>query len=518
MKSKQTDKLKYNEKKFQRLYQKAFYYQANNQIDQAISNYEQALFYNPSHLATLQILGFLLHQTGDSQKAIRSYRKALKVHPLSHALHMAIAGCFEHLDELEDAKTHYEKAIELRQDYAEAMNNYGNVCRKLGYVDLAEEYLLKALRFKISVSTLGNLGLLMFEKRKFSLAESFYDHALRLEPDNVHIKWNKGLLLLAQKRFSQGWQLYDLGVLAGTRSRQICLEGIAEEDYQLDFFKDKSVYIHSEQGIGDEIMFASCFNEVINVSKKCTIECDDRLATTFQRSFENAVILSKSETLFNNLSNIHPEADVHISMASLPRFLRHKIEDFPLQPSFIKPYGPAKALWKKRYRRLGDGLKIGISWRGGSNEEARKRSNSLTRWSNIIATPGCHFINLQYGDVKQELRDTARPVHEWEDTDHFHNLEQLAAQIASLDLVITVSNVTAHLAGALGIPTWVMLPYSPNWRWFEGNNPSLWYKSVRLFRQRSYGDWQSVTLAIESELHKTILKSKKTIQKLDIIF
>ena len=506
------------EKQFQRIYNKAFYYQANDQIDQAISHYKQALEYNPTHLATLQVLAYLLHEAGEIKDAKIYYSRALSVHPLSHSLQLAIASCHEKLDELEQAKVHYEKAIDLRQDYAVALNNYGNICRKLGFIDLAEENLLKALRLKISVETLANLGLLMYEKRQYTLAESFYDHALRLEPDNTQVKWNKSLLYLSQKRFSQGWKLYDTGLLAGTRPKQVTPLSLSDKDYCIDYFRNKSVYIHSEQGIGDEVMYASCFQEVIDVAKTCTIECDDRIAPMFQRSFKNINIVAKSDTLFNDISNTKPDADVHVSVASLPRFLRHKIEDFPIQHSYLNAYDRAKQQWKNRYEQLGKGLKVGISWRGGCNEEHRKRSNTLEQWSNIIATPGCHFINLQYGSVEEELKTAAREIHEWDDTDHFHNIEQLAAQIASLDLVITVSNVTAHVAGALGVPVWVMLPYSPNWRWFEGNNPSLWYKCAKLFRQQGHGDWQSVTIAIETELRNVIIKTQNNYQPVDIIY
>lgn len=489
------------DKDFHRCYNKAFYYQAKGELPLAIAHYQKALEYDAKHLPTLQILAFLLHQIGNYPLAINYYHRALALHPHSHSLQLAIANCFEKTNDLLQAKLHYEQAIELRQDYAVALNNYGNVCRKLGLLDIAEESLLNALRLKISVETLGNLGLLMYEKRQYSLAESFYDHALRLEPDNLQIKWNKGLLYLSQKKFSKGWDYYDIGLMAGTRPRQVSPQVTSNADYSLNYFAGKNIHIHYEQGIGDEIMFASCYGEIIDVAKQCTIECDDRLAPLFQRSFNKAHIIAKSETLFTHSSAPGSIADCYISAASIPRFLRRSASDFPVQQRYFSAYGRAAKLWKQRFNSLGDGLKIGISWRGGSNEETRKRSSTLDQWHDVFTTPHCHFINLQYGNVKSELDSAPVTIHEWEDTDHYHNLEQLAAQIASLDLVITVSNVTAHLAGALGIPVWVMLPYSPNWRWFEGVNPSLWYASAKLFRQSSYDDWDSVMRLVSQELH-----------------
>ncbi|MDX1812728.1 MAG: hypothetical protein R3240_12305, partial [Gammaproteobacteria bacterium] len=342
--------------------------------------------------------------------------------------------------------------------------------------------------------------------------------ALRLEPDNLQVKWNKSLLYLSQKKFAQGWALYDVGAMAGTRPRQVTPRVLNNTDYSLEYFRDKVVYIHSEQGIGDEIMFASCYQEIIDVARSCTVECDDRLAPLFQRSLRNAHIVAKSDTLLNNITNVKPDAELYISAASIPRFVRRKLDDFPIHTQYLRAYDKARQVWQARYKKLGDGLKIGISWRGGCGEESKKRSSDLQQWSNIIATPGCHFVNLQYGKVDQEIQQAARPVHDWPDTDHFNNIEQLAAQIAGLDLVITVSNVTAHLAGALGVPVWIMLPYSPNWRWFEGNNPSLWYKNARLFRQANFADWESVTLAVETELHKVLKNHEQASTQLDMMF
>jgi len=496
-----------NEKQFQRLFNKALVFQSQNNTIQAIEYYSKALTLKADHLPTIQVLALLLQQENHLDRALQLYQHAIELHPHSAALHNALANCYDQCNELERAKTHYLHVINLRQDHAEALNNYGNICRKLGEYDQAEESLLAALRLRISVETLGNLGLLMADMHKFPNALSFYDHALRIQPDNALIQWNKALLLLSQGYFEQGWQLYDVGLAAGTRPRQLAHSDDAQFD--ISYFHNKSVYIHSEQGIGDEIMFASCFHEIISVTSHCTIECDDRLLPLFQRAFKNAHINAKSLAKISQLNTMEKDIDISISMASLPRFVRTSFADFAPQKAYLIAEERFRRCWRMRYRKVSNKFNIGISWQGGLAEEARKRSSELHHWERLLKIQDVQFINLQYGDVNSALEKYESTIKEWPDTDHFHNIEQLAAQISALDLVITVSNVTAHLAGALGIPVWILLPYASNWRWFNGYNPSPWYSSAQVYRQQSPGDWPSVFKLVERDLLSVLENSKK---------
>ncbi|MEW6054446.1 MAG: glycosyltransferase family 9 protein [Nitrospirota bacterium] len=158
-------------------------------------------------------------------------------------------------------------------------------------------------------------------------------------------------------------------------------------------------------------------------------------------------------------------------------------------------------MWEKRYLHLGEGLKIGISWRGGSN---RKRSVEIGHWRNLFSVPRIKFINLQYGDCTDEIfmihDQFDRTIYDWEDSDPLKDLDNFAAQIAALDLVISIDNATVHMAGALGTPVWTLLSYSSDWRWMLDREDSPWYPSMRLFRQPAPGDWESAMTNIKFEL------------------
>ena len=487
-------------KLFLRFFNKALILQANNQYEQAIDYYEKAASLKPDHLPTRQVMGFLYQSLQRFPEALEQYKQAIKLHENSATLQNSAGLCEERCKNLPAAKQHYLNAIHLKHNNSEALNNLGNVCRKLGEYELAEEYLLSALRLKICVETLANLGVLASERGNLSLSMSFYEHALRLEPDNPAVKWNLSLVLLSTGNFDKGWQLYDQGKLAQTRSKQISPAVENKNEFSIEYFKNKSVYIRGEQGLGDEVMFASCIPDIIAVAKKCTVECDNRLLPLFQRSFPDTIVLTEYDSIVG-LPNVNKtSADIIISSASLPRFIRRGFTEFPVRKSYLNAYKEAIQHWQKRYATSDKKLNIGISWRGGINDETRRRSAGLENWLSLLQTPGCQFINLQYGDVSKEQAYIDKYMREWPDTNHFHNIEQLAAQISALDLVITVSNVTAHLAGALGVPAFVLLPHSPNWRWFMGKNPSPWYSSVTLFTQDQPDEWQSVFQKVERAL------------------
>ena len=203
---------------------------------------------------------------------------------------------------------------------------------------------------------------------------------------------------------------------------------------------------------------------------------------------------------------------MHLLAGSLARYLRTDISRFPDWTHYLIADQDLVALWRDRFANLGPGLAIGISWRGGSTvEDVHRRIISLESWQKIFAAKNVNFINLQYGECASEIRslrdNQGITIHDWDDADPLKDLEGHAAQIAALDLVITTANTTAHMAGSLGVPAWVMVPSIPSWRWLLKGDTVPWYQSVRLFRQSRPDDWNDVTSRVATEL--TNFKSAK---------
>ena len=192
-------------------------------------------------------------------------------------------------------------------------------------------------------------------------------------------------------------------------------------------------------------------------------------------------------------------------MGSLPRYLRSNRESFPARRRYLAADPAQTDVWRRRYSEIGEGLNVGISWQGGAKPDVRRlRSTSLEKWMPLLSTPGVQFINVQYGETDAELaairNRTGVTIHDWDDADPLVDLDNFAAQISALDLVISVDNSTVHMAAAVGRPVWTLLPFSPNWRWMLEDESSPWYSTMRLFRQPGLNDWPAVFEKVAREL------------------
>ena len=194
-----------------------------------------------------------------------------------------------------------------------------------------------------------------------------------------------------------------------------------------------------------------------------------------------------------------------INFLPLPRFSRKSEDAFPREKQFLVPDSEQRGFWKERLSELGDGLKVGISWQGGKDLRVRRaRSIGLELWQPLISTADVSFIDLQYGSSSTKLSQTERDcwdsLHRWPEIDPLKNLDEFAALISGLDLVISVANSTVHFAGALGVTCWSLLPHSASWRWSISREDSYWYPSVKLFRQSTPRSWSPVLEQVQHEL------------------
>ncbi len=272
--------------------------------------------------------------------------------------------------------------------------------------------------------------------------------------------------------------------------------------------------IYSEQGIGDEVMFASCIPEIIERAGACLIECEPRLLRLFARSFPKARCFPRTALTDPSLLQNLPDFELQIASGSVPRCLRRSFDTFPTHPGYLVPAADQVAEWRKRYEQLGSGLVVGISWKGGADAGTRRRrSTTLGQWASLFRLPGVAFVNLQYGDCRAEIdrfeREFGTKLHHWDVANPLADLDGFAAQIAALDLVISADNSTVHMAGALDTPVWTLLPYSCDWRWFTDRDESPWYPSMRLFRQASFremaeSNWNDVFARVSLALEDLI--------------
>ncbi len=507
--------------------------------EKAIEHFKKAIEFNPEFAEAFNNLGVVLEGRDMLDDAMASYKKALKISPDYAEAHNNLANVLRKQGELDEAAEHYEKALSLKPDYAEAYNNLGNLLREKCMIDEAIAHYKKAISLKPDyaeayfnlgilyknrnmlpeaiecyekavslksdyVNAYFNLGTLYESMNLLDKAVELYNKALVYKPDYADAHWNISLIMLKRGDFVNGWKRYKWRKLKEDSHAR----PFPQPDWDGSPIESKTLFISTEQGIGDEIMFASCIPELITPVNRYILECNARLAPLFSRSFPEVEVVPYITADKFDASQL-PPADLKIAIASLPMFMRPDLSSFPQQTSFLVADEQIVETWQHRFNELGKGLKVGISWRGGLHEKVKSlRSIPLDLWSSILSIPGVQFINLQYGDCAEEIRSFKDKfgitVHDWEDPDPLKDLDGFAAQIAALDLVISVDNSTVHMAGALGTPAWALLPSTCDWRWMLNFEDTPWYKAIRLFRQKEAGDWEGVIHRIASNLGQFI--------------
>lgn len=443
-------------------------YTEQRRLDDAIANYRQVVAGQPRYLDGYRNLGRALELKGDLDAARVCYQQALTVDPDSAFIYSALGNVLYKQGDVEEALNLFGRAVQLKPDYATAWFNQGLMHRELG--------------------------------RPREALESF-NMALAADPELKIAHWDRALALLATGELEKGWIEYEWGFHNGERT----VQDASLRRWNNEPIEGHSLLICAEQGIGDQIMFASCVPDALQRAARCVIECEPRLVTLFERSFPDATVVSRFRAGDRQWMSWLPALDVYVPIGSLPRYFRGRVTDFPPRRHYLVADAQRRDYWRKCFDALGGGLKVGISWRGGAKARAaRLRSTTLPQWREILMMPGVQFINVQYGECRDALTaarsDPGVEIHHFEESDPLKDQDDFAAQLAALDLVISVDNATVHMAGALGVPVWTLLPFACEWRWLMERDDTPWYPSMRLFRQPARDDWASVFTRVAGEL------------------
>lgn len=377
------------------------------------------------------------------------------------------------------------------------LNNLGICYEKMQDLDEAEKYFTKALARNPNDSlTLTNLGFIYLQKSMPERSMNCSEKAMKLAPKIPHARFNYGQAQLMMGNFKEGWQNYEanLGRHEGRKER------IYGQIPRWVGDKGLTLIAYGEQGIGDEVSFASCIPD-LQRENKVIIECDHRLTKLFKRSFDCPVYGTRYKKARIEWPFRHP-IDATVAMGSLPGFFRNDLSDFPGTP-YLTADPQRRVQWRALLASLGPKPKIGIAWTGGMKRTGMlRRSIPLMDLASIWRQDAV-FVSLQYKDapeVEMVFEDTGVKIHHWPHATQTQDMDDQAALMAELDLVITVDQTAVHLAGALGVPCWVLLPKAPLWRYGLTGNTMPWYKSVKLYRQKS--EWSQAIAEVAADLRK----------------
>lgn len=462
----------------------------------------QILDQYPDQADTLHTYGLVIMANDEYALAEQYFRKAVQLSPDKPAIYNSLGLVFEHFERFAEAEEIYNKVLQMKPDFAEVYNNLGKLFNDTGRASEGVENCKRALQYKPDfLDAFLNLGIGYRLLGKMNKSRNAYREVLRLDPDHAKGHLNLAHNQLALKELSAGWESYQWRF----RVDPDAVINYPYPEWDGSALTGKSILVYAEQGIGDEIMYVSCLPDLIKDAELCVVGCDPRLRSLFARSFPDAVFFNKSFPADQPETGNFPQIDFKVPVGSLPRYYRRNLEEFPECSGYLLPEKHALEKWRVRYSELGNSLKVGLSWRGGNiNRDKLLRSIELTDWVPLLKIPGITFINLQYGDCTAELVDLENShgvrIVDWDDADPLKDMDDFAAQIAALDIVISIDNSTVHMAGALGTPVWVILPDVTDWRWFLEGDTSVWYQSIRLFRNKKGSSWESVFAKVKSEL------------------
>ncbi|HUK05587.1 MAG TPA: hypothetical protein VLV90_10960, partial [Burkholderiales bacterium] len=334
------------------------------------------------------------------------------------------------------------------------------------------------------------------------LPEAFadFEHALALRPDFPLARFHRAMARLLSGDFEHGWDDYELRRTSDDYAH--ALAGLPR--WEGGALAGRTLFVAREQGLGDEIMFASILPQLLAQPGRLVLECDPRLVPLFRRSFPAATVFG-TETNGGLPAAIPPASvDVAIEAGSLPGLFRRRAADFPRHAGYLRADADAVARWRERLAALGPGLKVGLSWTGGVRRTRRAlRSLALEQLLPLLRAGGARFVSLQYTPDAREEVEGLRARHGIEVThwpEAIDDYDQTAALVCALDLVVSVCTSLVHLGGALGRPVWVLAPLSPEWRYGIAGDAMPWYPSVRLFRQTAYDEWAPVVERVAGEL------------------
>ena len=435
------------------------------------------------------MLGNVRKAAGDLPSAADAYRAAVRADPSDlDALHQ-LAFVESRLGRYDAAYQNFQRLLDAVPDSPRAHHNFGLWQLECGYAEEALASFRRAHALQPEEpASLACIGHALRDLARLDEAIATYDKVLATQADFPDVVGNRSQALLMRADWPAGWDAYEQrfgpgGAQARTRSlprwRGMPLSG-------------KKIVVLPEQGIGDEILFASCLPDLIATAGACVVECNARLVKLFARSFPKAQVCA-ADTEATTASTM---TDFEISAGSLPQQFRRDTAAFPKHAGYLKVDTVRQIFWRDSELLADARIRIGMAWRGGTLRNRQYlRSLNLPDLLPVLQVPDCAFISLQHGDYAEEmhtLRERQGIDLRMPQFNIATDLDELAAMISALDLVITVDNTIANLAGALGVPVWVLLPFSAEWRYGLNAEMMPWYPSARLFRQIRPRDWTPV--------------------------
>jgi tetratricopeptide (TPR) repeat protein len=449
---------------------------------------------DPASASPHYVAGRLWQDAGHLAKAEASYRSAIAMQP-AHARAHNNLGCVLHMQgKLEEALAAYRRALDLDPSLPQANQNYASILRDGGALArAAEEYRRHTQANPQDAKAFNDLGNTLRELGRHGEALAAYGRALELNPELAEAHFSRSFVLLLLGDYAAGWKDYEW------RWRIPAFNAPARRFAQAIWdgreVRGGTILLHAEQGLGDTLQFVRYAPLVAQRCAQVVLECQPELAGLMQGVAGVSRVVSEGETL--------PAFAAHAPLMSLPSIYGTTLDTVPWNGAYVHADAGRIASWRDAMPPGAARLKVGLVWAGRAQQwDDRKRSISLSMLAPLAAAGGVTFYSLQKGAAAAEagappagmkLVDLSVRIGDFSDT---------AALASLLDLVITIDTSVAHLAGAMGLPVWVLTAHAPDWRYHIGREDNPWYPTMRLFRQERDGDWPAAIGRVAAALQR----------------
>ncbi len=482
---------------------KAYIYLLKNNFDEAKKYIDDILKLEGNDYFAYNIKGLIYFKNSNFHEAKNYFEQAIKINSKYVDSYNNLGVCLLELEKLDEAYTVFKKAHEIDSDNAKTIVNLGNVLSLQDKILEAIKIYNKALDLDPNnQEILSNIAICYCRENKEKEAKIYYDKAIKINPYDYKLMYAYCTLQLKLNNFSSSWNLFDSRLLIEKNKVKLNNFELVKNNLfsNLKVNPENKLLILREQGIGEEILFGSVYKDIINKFKNIKIEADKRLVSVFSRSFKNDVFVE--DGYYSKNSKIC-EFDNIIYAGSMIQFFRKRKTDFN-DNNYLFARNDIIDKYKEKLSNYKEKLKIGISWKSVINIYGSLKSLSIKDFESLFTNDRL-IINLQYGSIendKKYLSSQNKYLKIFDNLDLFNDIESCMGLLRNLDLFITVSNSTAHFAGALGIPTILICPKksSTYFYWNTISGSSIWYKNIKV-------------LGIESSISETIKQINNIVEK-----
>lgn len=473
-----------------------FIYAASSRPHEAAMSFQNALRLDPNCIPALLNLGTMWRRVGEREAALPCYRFAVKLAPDKVEGYFFLATLLCELRELDEAVAVHRQALALAPDHPGVLTDLGSALVLQGKNDEGHALLRRAVALAPHWPVAHvNLGIAFTRAHRFGKALDAFKSAQEADPNFVYAQFCESNVYLMQGNYERGYAMYDA-------HRVVYPHRYRERRWDGSPLNGRTILLYAQHGLGDTLQFVRYVRRVADMGGRVILQIQPNLVPLFKSEPAAAAVVAFNED--------PGPFDVQATLLELPAILGDTIETIPATVPYLRA-DPARVAHWRAYLKHDQAFKIGIAWHGNPNQkDGLIRRCALRDMAPIWGLPGVTVYSLQVGAGREELSTGDRaPVIDLGDIDRDGAFMDTAAIMEALDLVITIDTSIAHLAGGLGRPVWMVVPYWADWRWMIDREDSPWYPTMRIFRQSQPGEWQPVFTELTNALHERLTKDNQ---------